>query len=280
MMLSCEEITLLLSQKLDEELNQAENDQVEEHLATCPDCCAFFQAISSIHGDMSLLSHEPPAGLGEKIMNRIREDASLPAAPATLPFTSDAKKMTKGWNKWIYSAAVLGVVMLSTMGLWTGGHGGVDEATMDTVWAATAAPEAAEEAADSVYSTSKAHTDVSNSDLTTDVGSDSEGGDAGSDMNYTTATESENITNRHDLYIASNGEVMSGDGIPDGAALDTVAALAALQEYLVLDSADTLSYVGLSAEGLHYMFHHCPDEATVNIYLVSILDGSVSLPVS
>ena len=278
-MLSCEEITLLLSQQLDEELSKADRLLLEEHLATCPDCCALSESLACLHEDLQSLAQEPPADLSARIMASIREESSSSADITVLPIVSPAKKRAF-WRQRTSIAAALAVIILGTTGLvlFPPSSGG---APMDTIaYVTTAAPEEmAEEAEASAPPVSKSSDPVDASASPANEGEASEGGTAEDSLRYTMQTDSEYVADEPDLQITGTGEPMAIDStIADIATIDEEVALYILRAHLELDTVDSLSYVGLSEDGLHYMFHHCPDADTVTVYLVSILDGTVSVP--
>lgn len=74
-MKTCEEVQELISRLLDGELNEEEQADVAEHLASCPDCRAMHEAFRSLSGAIAEELEEPPASLHETVMADVRREA-------------------------------------------------------------------------------------------------------------------------------------------------------------------------------------------------------------
>ena len=70
-MIDCEKCREMISCLLDDELSQAEQSLVREHIASCPECRSVYDAFSAVSEQMH--EEEPlPDGLHEKIMSGIK----------------------------------------------------------------------------------------------------------------------------------------------------------------------------------------------------------------
>lgn len=74
-MKTCEEVQELISRLLDGELNEEEQADVAEHLASCPDCRAMHEAFRSLSGAIAEELEEPPASLHQTVMADVRREA-------------------------------------------------------------------------------------------------------------------------------------------------------------------------------------------------------------
>ena len=102
-MLSCDEALELISAQLDGPLSQEEAARLEEHLSACPACRALADDLAELHGELPRLAAQPPAGLKEGVMDRIR-------ASKVTPFQS--KKRQWRWRSLASLAAVLALVLV------------------------------------------------------------------------------------------------------------------------------------------------------------------------
>lgn len=74
-MVSCDEMTELLSAALDGELSPAEQRELEDHLAHCPACRELAAALGDVHGGFAQLEDVPaPADLTDKVMAQVRAE--------------------------------------------------------------------------------------------------------------------------------------------------------------------------------------------------------------
>ena len=83
-MKTCEEVQELISRLLDGELNEEEQADVAEHLASCPDCRAMHEAFRSLSGAIAEGLEEPPARLHETVMADVRREATYIKAKSSL----------------------------------------------------------------------------------------------------------------------------------------------------------------------------------------------------
>lgn len=80
----CERYTVLLSARLDGELTPEEKRELEDHLATCPDCRALESRLAAIHSAFPELEEVPaPEGFAQCVMEWVR--ASEDAKPKVVP---------------------------------------------------------------------------------------------------------------------------------------------------------------------------------------------------
>lgn len=80
----CERYTALLSVRLDEELTEQEERELEAHLAVCPACRAWESQLAAIHSAFPQVEEVPaPEGFAQGVMDRVRasEDAKLKVVP-------------------------------------------------------------------------------------------------------------------------------------------------------------------------------------------------------
>ena len=147
-MISCDRAAELISAELDGELTQAEIVLLEEHLARCAPCRALQADFQALHQALlEAAAHwtaEPPAGLTQQVLDRVRAEKTIPA-----------RQSSRRWTRWAPLAAVLALAVIggSTAGLWHSGAGGGAAQNGSTIVAAApagngipaggAAPEAA-----------------------------------------------------------------------------------------------------------------------------------------
>lgn len=77
--MTCEEITLLLSARLDGELTEKENTALEEHLAHCPECRAVAEDLEALH--LSFEDLKPvsaPEHFARGVMEKIEKTTLVP----------------------------------------------------------------------------------------------------------------------------------------------------------------------------------------------------------
>lgn len=101
----------LISAALDGALSPAQQEKLEAHLASCPECKALHEELAAVHAALSDLPPvEVPADLTDRIMAAVAAEQVLPFAPP------EKKKPSLHWQRWLASAAVLAVVV---MGAWS-----------------------------------------------------------------------------------------------------------------------------------------------------------------
>jgi len=79
---SCERCTQLLSARLDGELTAREAQELEAHLARCPQCRELAEELEAIHAAFPRLEEIPaPEGFAQGVMERVREQAGPKVIP-------------------------------------------------------------------------------------------------------------------------------------------------------------------------------------------------------
>lgn len=80
--MACQRYYELISQRLDGELTEDEQQELESHLAVCPSCRALDQQLSGLHESFSDLEEVPaPEGFAQGVMDRIRMEESKKVIP-------------------------------------------------------------------------------------------------------------------------------------------------------------------------------------------------------
>ena len=62
---------------LDGTLTDSEKQKLEEHLAECPSCAALKEDLKQMHSMLAVDETEPPAGLHDSIMERLRQEETV-----------------------------------------------------------------------------------------------------------------------------------------------------------------------------------------------------------
>lgn len=76
--MACDQFLELLSARLDGALTEAEEQELEEHLAACPDCRAVGAQLSALQGAFPELEEVPaPEGFTQGVMDRIRAEKKV-----------------------------------------------------------------------------------------------------------------------------------------------------------------------------------------------------------
>ena len=77
----------LCSNSVDGTLTDSEKQKLEEHLAECPSCAALKEDLEQMHSMLAVDETEPPAGLHDSIMERLRQEDFAPVLDGTfVPF--------------------------------------------------------------------------------------------------------------------------------------------------------------------------------------------------
>lgn len=97
-MISCEKTQELISCLIDNELNEKDRLEVLEHIKTCPECKAVYDAFSAVSENLGELE-DAPAHLTESIMSAVGSD-------------TPAKRKTP-WVKYLSVAACLALVIFA-----------------------------------------------------------------------------------------------------------------------------------------------------------------------
>lgn len=67
----------LCSNSVDGTLTDSEKQKLEEHLADCPSCAALKEDLEQMHSMLAVDETEPPAGLHDSIMERLRQEETV-----------------------------------------------------------------------------------------------------------------------------------------------------------------------------------------------------------
>ena len=79
---TCEHYRLQISQLLDGELPEAQQQTLRAHLHTCPDCQRVYEDFLSLQAAVRSTAAEPPADLTARIMQQVRHEPVPAARPA------------------------------------------------------------------------------------------------------------------------------------------------------------------------------------------------------
>ena len=111
-MSACHEILDLISASLDNQLSEAEQTMLNEHLHQCPACSALFDELQQLHLAAAQLEEIPaPEGFSGQVMARIAADPTQESSEKIIPFPA-RKAIYRSWKKWAVSAAALAIVIL------------------------------------------------------------------------------------------------------------------------------------------------------------------------
>lgn len=107
----CNEYTELISAAVDGALSPAQQEMLETHLASCPDCAALFRELSALHAALEdLPCMEPPAELKSRILEEVAQEKLLPFSPP------EKKGLSRHSQRWLATAAALALVVF---GAWS-----------------------------------------------------------------------------------------------------------------------------------------------------------------
>lgn len=107
----CNEYTELISAAVDGALSPAQQEMLETHLASCPDCAALFRELSALHNALSSLPQvEPPVELKSRILEEVAQEKLLPFSPP------EKKGLSRHSQRWLATAAALALVVF---GAWS-----------------------------------------------------------------------------------------------------------------------------------------------------------------
>ena len=73
-MRSCDEMQERISRMLDGDLSARERAELADHLDSCPECSAVYEAFAALRDGLRDAAEEPPAALTDRIMARVREE--------------------------------------------------------------------------------------------------------------------------------------------------------------------------------------------------------------
>lgn len=105
---TCEKMQELISRLLDGDLDREERAALEEHVQSCPECRAVYEAFSAVSASLKNDLEEPPESLRESVMAEIRREEIR-------------KKNRRPWRA-VLSAAAVAVLVLG-LRFATGGEG-------------------------------------------------------------------------------------------------------------------------------------------------------------
>lgn len=159
---TCEHYRLQISQLLDGELPEAQQQTLRAHLHTCPDCQRVYEGFLTLQAAVRGTAAEPPADLTARIMQQVRHEpvpAARPAQPTPVrraPRTKEtAKKRPDGRISPLLPISVMAACLALILGatLWfvphrsqpSGADTALDNAQAPTV---TLSPSVKEEDAD------------------------------------------------------------------------------------------------------------------------------------
>ena len=151
----CERYTALLSVRLDEELTEQEERELEAHLAVCPACRAWESQLAAIHSAFPQVEEVPaPEGFAQGVMDRVR--ASEDAKPKVVPmFRRSRFKALAGLAACfvlclgVYQAGLLGQTRQETVQMTALAGGQMSEESQPAPSMFIAAPAEGDAAADS-----------------------------------------------------------------------------------------------------------------------------------
>jgi len=125
----CEEYRERVSAMLDDRLSSGEKLELMEHLASCPDCRAYFDDQLAIHEAFADLEAAAPVGFAESVMERVR-------------LTPQERKKPTARSRWQHWAAAAACCAVAVLGVWTmGGPQAEKDAVMDVADYTVAAAE-------------------------------------------------------------------------------------------------------------------------------------------
>ena len=126
-MLTCEDALERMSQALDGPLPLEERQALEEHLESCPECRAAYEALFQMEDALREIGETPaPAELSARVMEQIQAEAAPARRPA--PYWNRA-----GWR----NLAGLAACAVLCLGLWHGAGLGSRENVVDEPSAAS-----------------------------------------------------------------------------------------------------------------------------------------------
>lgn len=113
---SCERFERLISLAVDGEATPEEQARLERHLASCPDCRAYYADIRRIHQAFIREDMEVPEGFSERLMDRVRETKQDPVRDG-------GKKTVRfpRWRRWGTLAACCALTALCVWCVWEAG---------------------------------------------------------------------------------------------------------------------------------------------------------------
>ena len=148
---TCEHYRLQISQLLDGELPEAQQQTLRTHLHTCPDCQRVYEDFLTLQTAVRDTAAEPPAELTARIMQQVRHEpvpAARPAQPMPAlraPHTKETvKKRPDGRISPLLPISVMAACLALILGatLWFTPHrnpSGSGSTALDSLWTQTEA---------------------------------------------------------------------------------------------------------------------------------------------
>lgn len=148
---TCEHYRLQISQLLDGDLPEAQQQTLRAHLHTCPDCQRVYEDFLTLQAAVRDTAAEPPAELTARIMQQVRHEpvpAARPAQPMPArraPRTKEtAKKRPDGRISPLLPISVMAACLALILGatLWFTPHrnpSGSGSTALDSLWTQTEA---------------------------------------------------------------------------------------------------------------------------------------------
>lgn len=103
--MTCDQIYELLSAKLDGELSEQEETQLQAHLDGCAECRRLYEAMASIEENTAALEQPAPAGIKQGVMYRIGQESGT---------VKRSKRRFWGFGTGIGLAAAVAVLLIGT----------------------------------------------------------------------------------------------------------------------------------------------------------------------
>ena len=140
-MADCGRMFDLISAHIDSELDEQSEYELRSHLASCPNCRALLDALTTVSDELSADLAEPPAELLPNVMAGVRESAGFPLAAKKSKTSARTKRII---TRCAAAAACLALVVFAAPTLLH--RGGSDSSTEAVMMAA--APSASFDAAE------------------------------------------------------------------------------------------------------------------------------------
>lgn len=106
-MCSCDRALELISLGLDETLDEALRQELEEHLSCCAACRSLARDLEALCTYLPELEEEVPEGFRASVMDRVRQEKAAP-----LPMAEAGKEKRPVWRRWGSLVAVCAVILL------------------------------------------------------------------------------------------------------------------------------------------------------------------------
>lgn len=140
--MTCDQALEAISAALDGELSDAEREELEAHLASCPACRALYDDLCAIQADALDSALEVPEGFHDRVMAAVAEEPAVP------PVQTRKKRSWKRWGGLVAVAAVAVLAVGPNLLSGLSGNGGSN--TSAPAMASSLTSESAESAVDDV----------------------------------------------------------------------------------------------------------------------------------